>query len=77
MVQVIFESIDKTEVGRFSDVAEVARLADVDLARGVDPLCIALGASESALVALMTSPSQPEDSASVTSERDVARRIAA
>lgn len=35
-----------------------------------------LGASDKALAALITSPSQPEDSANVTNERVVANKIA-
>ncbi len=76
MVQVMLESIERMDTGRdLSEVADVVRLAVADLPRG-DGLWMALGAVDRALAARITSPSQPEDSASVTNDRVVANRMA-
>ena len=75
VVHVWLESIERIETGLdLSDIAEVARLA-AERTRGELMLWL-LGASDSTLAALITSPSQPEDSARVTSVRVVAKRIA-
>lgn len=69
----MLESMERTETGpERCEVAEVRRLADFTLAEDT----LLLGASDMALAALISSPSQPEDSAKVTRDLVVASRMA-